>query len=299
MTEGQRNQGQAGTRARTRRLVIDVQHGLSNRLRAMASAAAIAEATGRDLVVVWRPDAHCEARAGDLLDLPWPVIEAERPADLLRRCAAEAVTYMEIEPGARFNAPILGAEIPGDLYVRSAYVLVSPHRDPKVETRILRDLRPVRAVQDLVAQVPKGAEIAAHVRMATGPAFDHLAAESPANWPEARHRELTEWRRTSDVGRFVAVLDRLTAEGRTGPVFVAADLAASYAALRERFGARIQMLDRDLYDRSARQLQYALADLILLTRPPLLLASAGSSFSDLAQRIGPPGRRVLKSGSDF
>ena len=31
-------------------------------------------------------------------------------------------------------------------------------------------------------------------------------------------------------------------------------------------GARIQMLDRDLYDRSARQLQYALADLILLRR---------------------------------
>ena len=84
------------------RLFIDLQHGLANRLRALASAAVIAQKTGRELVVIWRPDAHCEARAGDLLQLPWPVIETDA-ADTLRARAAREYNYMEIEPGAVFD----------------------------------------------------------------------------------------------------------------------------------------------------------------------------------------------------
>ena len=57
------------------RLFVDVQHGLCNRLRALVSGAAIAARTGRQLVVIWVPDHHCEARIGDVLRYPGMVIE--------------------------------------------------------------------------------------------------------------------------------------------------------------------------------------------------------------------------------
>jgi len=287
-----------GPRAARSRLFIDLQHGLSNRLRALASAAVIAGKTGRELVVIWRPDAHCEARAGELLQLPWPVIEDDA-AEALRAGAAREYNYMEIEPGSAFDAPILDEAVAGDVYVRSAYTLRGPHFDIEEENRVLRGLRPVPAVTELVASVGGPFSVAAHVRMATGPAFDHLAWEGPENWPEGRHRELSEWRRKSDIGRFVDKLDQLVEAGAAETIFVAADLAESYAVMEERYGARLRLLRRDLYDRSPRQVQYALADLILLTAAPLFLESTMSAFSEVAQRLAWPGRPCLHSGIDF
>jgi hypothetical protein len=40
-------------------------------------------------------------------------------------------------------------------------------------------------------------------------------------------------------------------------------------------------LPRNLYDRSAQQLQYALADMLLLALSRRFLGSVGSSFSDV------------------
>ena len=278
-------------------LVIDVQHGLCNRLRALASAAVIAEAMGRQLVVVWRTDAHCQARADDLLRLGMPVVE-DHVGDLLRERAGQVYNYMEIEPDAQFGEPIQ-ADGPGDVYIRSAYVLVSPQADSLAETAYLRALLPSEIVLDLVRSQPGPFDLALHVRMATGPGYDHLPQESPANWPEDRHRELTQWRQDSHVRQFIARLDALVALGDADRIFAAADLASTYALLTDRYGDRVKMLKRDLYDRSPRQMQYALADLILLTRAPLFLASSGSSFSDMAQRLARPGRQAERSGVDF
>lgn len=279
-------------------LFIDVQHGLCNRLRAMSSAAAIAEATDRQLVVVWRRDQHCEAGISDLLRFDGPVIEDDM-ADYFRARSARVYNYMEIEPGAEFEAPILGDGDPGgDVYIRSAYTLKGPHADMTRDQRFLRGLIPAQAIWDLIADVPRPFDIAAHIRMATGPSFEHLSYEASTNWPPERHRELIEWRQKSDVSRFVKRLDQLFEQG-AGRVFVAADLAATYAALQDRYGGRMIWLPRESYDRSSRQLQYALADLMLLTAAPLLLASHWSSFSDLAQRLSRPFRRVEKGGIDF
>jgi hypothetical protein len=47
-------------------LVVRPEGGLSNRMRALASARAYADLTGRRLVVVWLQDAHCRAAYHDL-----------------------------------------------------------------------------------------------------------------------------------------------------------------------------------------------------------------------------------------
>lgn len=284
---------------RAARLFIDLQHGLCNRLRALISAQAIAERTGRELVVIWRLDDHCQARIGDLLSHDYVVIEEDQVADRLRALAARVYNYMEIEPGSNFQEPIELAGISGDVYIRSAYTLVSSHSSRGAEDRILRALRPVEAVLEIAGRVAGRAPLAAHIRVATGPAFDHLAFEAPHNWPAHRHEELIRWRKESDVGRFIARLDQLIAEDRAERVFIAADRPESYEVLQERYGARLSMLERDLYDRSALQMQYALADLIHLASARYFLGSTWSSFSDVAQRIAPASRKAEFSGVDF
>lgn len=293
----------AGARAAGvgRVLFIDVQHGLANRLRAIASAVVIARRTGLRPVVIWVPDHHCEAPVSALLDLDLPVIEDRAVADRLRAACVRDYNYMEIEPGSDFGAAVLDGPLPdaGDVYVRSAYTLVSPHTDAAAEAAVLRALRPRPAVRALLDSVPHPSDLAAHVRMGTGPAFDAMPWESPANWPAERHRELTEWREKSHVDRFIARIDRHLAEAPQATLFVAADLENTYDSLQDRYGARLRRLPRPDYDRSARQVQYALADLMLLAAAPLFLASHWSAFSDVAQRIARPGRRIERSGIDF
>lgn len=50
-------------------LVLRVMHGLGNRLRAYASAVALAGALGRRLALVWELDIHCSAHMHDLFSL--------------------------------------------------------------------------------------------------------------------------------------------------------------------------------------------------------------------------------------
>lgn len=281
----------------TPRLFLDAQHGLCNRLRAMASAAALAQVSGRELVVIWRPDHHCAGRISDILEYPGPVIEDDT-ADLCRRFAGRVYNYMEIEPGAQFEEPLEVMQDPGDIYVRSAYPLTSAHSDFEAEQRFLRGLIPSVAVQDLVESVEHPSDLALHIRVGTGPGFDHLSYESPENWPAHRHEELSYWRAKSQPENFVRRLDQLLENGAER-FFLAADQPQTYQLFSRRYGDRMRFLPRDLYDRSARQLQFALADVILLTAADHMLASHWSSFSDMAQRLARPGRVLEYSGKDF
>jgi len=283
------------------RLFLDAQHGLCNRLRAIASGAVFAQATGRELVVIWRPDAHCEARLSDLLDYTGPVIETE-VAERLRANSGLVYNYMEIEEGSNHEGPILAgqdAQWSGDVYIRSAYPLKGPHEDFGAEQQFLRALRPAAAVLALMDGLPRSYDVAAHIRMAGGQAYENLAYESAENWPEHRHRELAEWRGKSHRDRFVARLDRLVEQGRGESIFVAADLPETYDILAQRYGPRLHWLKRDLFDRSPRQLQYALADVLLLTAARHFLGSPWSSFTDVAQRLANPSRPFEVAGIDF
>lgn len=266
----------------------------------MASAAVIAERTDRELIVIWRPDHHCEARLGDLLEYDGLVIEDET-GGLLRKSCDRVYNYMEIEESADFQASILDDDSPSiaDVYIRSAYTLNSPLSDRGAENRFLRSLRANSEVASFVRQVAHPSDLTVHIRMASGPDFEHLSYESPENWPEERHQELTRWRRKSDVSRFIKRIDTLRRERGVETIFVAADLPATYSALIERYGESIRHLPRTQYDRSAAQLQTALADMILLTSAPIFLGSTWSSFSDIAQRIARSGRHFEQSGVDF
>ena len=281
------------------RLFLDAQHGLCNRLRAMASGASIASRTGRDLTVIWCPDDHCDCRLSDLLIYPGPVIEDAKAAGLIRDRTPLVYNYMEIEEGSCFQAPILEDDPGGDVYIRSAYTLNSPHRRYWDEQAFLRKLIPARSICELIMRVRHPNQVAAHVRTGTGQMFDHLSYESPDNWPAHRHAELTEARTRSAPERFMERIDALIAAGEAETIFLATDLPETYDAFARAYGSRVSILPRRHFDRSVLQLQCALADLMLLTAASRFLASSMSSFSEVAQRLASPNRIVERSGEDF
>jgi len=279
------------------RLFIDAQHGLGNRLRAMGSAAAVAKATGRELVVVWQPDDHCEARLTDLFDYDGAVIEESFAADAAR-LGARVYNYMEIEAGAEKDAPI-DLTWAGDLYARSAYVLNCGGTSWEAENAFLRDLTPVARVRGLVASVRAPNDVSVHVRMVGGAKDAHLSYESTENWTEESQAEIGFWRDKSHFSAFLNRVETLRKAGEADRIFVAADTPEAYRAFEATFGERATHLHRDLYDRSPEQLAYALADAILLGRAPRLLASTWSSFSELAMRLAPGPLAHEMSGKDF
>jgi hypothetical protein len=282
---------------RRARLFIDAQHGLGNRLRAIASAAAIAAATDRELVVVWQPDDHCDCRLADLFDYQGAVIE-ERFLDRAVQEGLSVFNYMSHEPGARKDAPIeLAAGT--DAYARAAFVLRHPASAWDSENAFLRALLPVKAVRELVASVRPRNDVAVHVRMEGGKTAQHLPYERPHNWTPEDHALIEFWRGKSHHSAFAARLDALIVAGEVRTIFLAADSPEAYAAFAQRYRRKVASLERTVYDRSADQLRYALADAILLSRAPRLLASHWSSFSELAMRLAQQRQVVEMSGRDF
>jgi GT2 family glycosyltransferase len=279
------------------RLFIDAQHGLGNRMRAIGSAAAIALRTDRELVIVWQPDHHCEARFSDLFDYTGAVIEQSFVSDAVAK-GCEVFNYMPTERGAQKNA-VIDTDLGRDIYARAAFVLNSPHSAWNTENLFIQQLRPVEAIRALVDTVRNPNQVSAHIRMEAGAGLDHNSYDRPENWGEEDHRLIHEWRAKSHFEHFMTRIDALTRQGRAERIFVAADRPETYEEFKARYGDRVAFLRRTAYDRSAEQLRYAMADAILLSRAPLMLGSTWSSFSELAMRLAPGGIDVEMSGKDF
>ena len=279
------------------KLFIDAQHGLGNRLRAVASAGAISWATGRELVIIWQPDAHCACRYDDLFEPTGAILNQGFHTEAAAM-DIDLYNYMEVEPGSIKNQPIaLGAF--RDAYLRSACPLVSPHSSWSSENDWLSHQRLGPVVLDLVNRLRNPNALSVHIRMEGGTAAEHLPYESPANWSAAAHREIDHWRKRSHFSYFQTRLDQLIAEGQADSVFLASDTPAVYDAFAARYGDRISGQPRRASDRSTQAIVHALADAILLSRAPRLLGSTYSSFTELANRLATQPIAVELCGRDF
>lgn len=275
-------------------LFIDAQHGLGNRLRAIGSAAAIAQCTDRELVIIWKPDNHCDCEFRDLFQYDGQILTDSFDISA-RHC--QMYNYMEIEGGEK--DAFIETSLNCDIYARSAFVLRHPASNWESENVFLKNLKPVREICNLIDSVRSPNDVALHVRMEAGPGMDHNSYDRPENWSAEDHQLIHDWRTKSHFSHFMARLDDLIVQGQANRVFLAADLPSTYEKFTARYGDRIAWLPRARYDRSAEQLHYALADAILLSRAPRLLGSTWSSFSELAMRFAINGTKVEMSGRDF
>ncbi|MEM1051352.1 MAG: tetratricopeptide repeat protein [Pseudomonadota bacterium] len=278
-------------------LYVDAQHGLGNRLRAIASGASIAKQTGRDLVVVWEADHHCDCSLLDLFDYRGELI----PQSFFGEAESKGWTtlnYMEIEEGSTRGAPlILKDGTPA--YVRSAYVLDHPGSEWRQENHFLRSLKPVRNVLDLVHSIPERCDVGLHIRMEGAASTEIQSYDAPQNWPEHDHSTMQEWRAKSHFSNFMRRVDQMIETGDANTFFLAADLPETYTAFIEKYGDRIRHLERTYFDRSREQMRYALADAILLSRCDAMLGSSWSSFSEIALRLSTRFDHIQLCGKDF
>ncbi|PUE11070.1 hypothetical protein B9Z51_01720 [Limnohabitans sp. T6-5] len=283
------------SKKRRERLYIDAQHGLGNRLRAFGSAAAIARATDRELVVVWVPDVHCECRFSDLFDYDGSVVEsyADLPQDIKR------YNYMEIEDGGVKDAEIV-LDKGKDILVRSAFVLKHEASNWDTENAEIQRLKPVKAVMDLVNSVQLPANsVGVHVRMEAGQGRDNNAYDSQENWSKDSHEQIHYWREKSHYSVFLKRIDTLLEDEPDRRIFLATDLPENYEVFIGTYKEKLLYLPRTVYDRSKEQILYGLADAILLSQSTHLLGSTWSSFSEIAMRLSTCMKKVEMSGVDF
>lgn len=276
---------------------IDAQHGLGNRLRAIASAAAIAEATNRELVIVWEPDHHCECKLSDLFDYDGSVIEKAFVSKVKSK-GLVVYNYMEIEEGSNKDS-VIKLEEGRDIYARSAYVLNSEYTSWEKENNFLQTLKPTDQVLKLLEPYDVSNSIGAHIRMEAGKGLDNNTYDSVENWTEEGHEQLHYWRDKSHYSHFVKRIDQLFQENPNISLFLATDLPETYKIFEKYYGDKLNYIKRNAYDRSKEQIIYALADVILLSRCERLLGSTWSSFSELALRLSKKYSKTEMSGKDF
>lgn len=123
-----------------------------------------------------------------------------------------------------------------------------------------------------------------HIRMISDPHQD-VAGLTQADIERFQEGAMA-FRVSCDVQHFLQIM---RGAPKTTMFFLAADSVEAYRAVLDdvTLAGRVTYLDRgDCMDREARCVQYAMADLLLLSRTHKMLTSQWSSFSILAARLG-------------
>ncbi|KAI0562468.1 hypothetical protein FGB62_59g119 [Gracilaria domingensis] len=327
-------------------LVVDVQNGLGNRLRALASALEFSYLTRRVLVVVWAADAHLNASIHHLFDqtvlrnlvliqtpIPWPINPHNvYPSSPLTSTTAANQTYESSVSYFNFMAkdskskrsPLTQIPDSSDqhIYVRTAYVLRSQYAPGTLINAFFQALTPAPKVQLLCdrAQRAAGGEdalhtmIGVHIRSRTL-AHDNERVDYQCEYSVQGAAVTNQWRSRSAPKNFIAEMKRMRREWpkvvrrsllltskmndithgrarylvdtrRVPKFFASVDTTSALNELYKQFPRKhIVTLPRNCDDRDAECVQYAFADMILLSRTGAMLASGWSSFSEAAQRL--------------
>jgi hypothetical protein len=283
--------------ARSKKLIIDVQHGLGNRLRALASASSIAKKSNRELVVLWSIDHHCEATFYDLFKKSYfEVITEEDQLGNFEKLTK--YNYMSHEVDSLKDA-FIDIDVNSDIIVRSAFTLNSPLTDWNDENQFLKKLIPSNEVSDLIDSIDTTDMLGVHIRMEGGVGFNSAKYEQrEGNWTVEDELVLQEWRAKSHFSNFFKRIlkDDL---GDFANFYLATDTQETYDIFLKEFGSKLHFLTRKSFDRSKENLVYALADVILLSRCKGLIGSGWSSFTELATRLSKRFDKFEQSGIDF
>ncbi len=274
------------------KLVVDAQHGLGNRLRAIASGFSFSQIHDRELIIRWVPDEHCDCTFASLFDFDGAVEDTKEndpenalTVDLMSKAFREAFDTASLVKAQR------------DIVIQSAYRFTFGKPYDPIERKFLRELKPSADVQEMIESVRSQNDIAVHVRMNGGAATDPHG-DVPGDWSRSEDEISRRARSRSHYAFFFKRLDQLLEAKGDSTIFLASDNSESYGAFAAKYQDRVTSLPRTVYDRSEVQLKYALADVILLSRAPLLLGSNWSSFTEIAHSMS-QNQRLEISGQHF
>lgn len=275
------------------KVIIDVQFGLSNRMRTLASAFVIARELNRKLVLIWKPDLHCDCEFDDLFPDHQLDVLNHNPFDT---SGMDFYNYMN-GPMRREGKLRINHHTDRDIYIKSAYSLDCELCDKAQEDAFLVSLKPLKVVLETVNKFDLSHNIGLHIRMGGGVNYD-LDRWDSDEFLDATGKELMNyWREKSHFRTFLPLVECILKENPGQKFFLAADMQMIYDVFNENFPGSISYYPRSIYDRSKEQQITALIDLYCLSRTKMIYGSNWSSFSEVASRLG--NKEVRLSGVHF
>jgi hypothetical protein len=279
-------------------LAIEVYYGLCNRLRAYASAAALAKLTGRELILIWQKDIHTNFSMEDLFTEWGATYTADGDVlEILEASTLGVVIYDYIDPMEKYGT--IYAREEAHIYVRSSVALKAEPPDDLIND-ILRNLKYTGAVhrmlQNAASRLGDGPYIGAHIRMLVDqskdiPGITSVSREVPIGIGRANLAR--EFRKSCHYSHFIEkIRSRLPYVIASTKIFVASDSPDAITALQSEFGARVvatPSVTSAFCDgprrRGAFCSQVALSEFVLLSRAEFLYTSEWSSASEIAVRL--------------
>ncbi len=151
-----------------KKVIIDVQFGLSNRMRTLASAFVLAKRLNRQLILIWQPDVHCDSEFSDLFIDHHLNVKNINTFDLSNM---DSYDYMN-GPLRREGKLKINHLTDKDIYIRSAYTLDCELCDKGEEDAFLQSLKPLEEVLQTVNKYELSGKIGLHIRMGAGVNYD-------------------------------------------------------------------------------------------------------------------------------
>jgi hypothetical protein len=311
-------------------VIVNAKNGLGNRLRALATALAVAADLQRPVLLVWVPDLHCNCSFRSLYKAPWPfaLLEEEIPFDEMSPALFDKYNYMRPEPGA-IKDEVVEADESKHIYFKSGFIMNHPSGDWTHAQHYMRQLKPSDEVQRKLAT--DRTMIGVHVRTVMdaprdkASSKDHVGTAAVAGAEKEYGKEGTEallkWRAASHWSNFVERMQQLLDQHakRLPPpkaplrFYLAADSEEAYVGLIRRFPKNIVATRRQCASercdfRDCSSLVYSLVDMLNLANTSLILGSGYSSYSEVASWFGartqtkgtlPTPLRLEMAGRDF
>lgn len=305
------------------KFVIEPKNGLGNRLRALASAACIAGATNRNLVVVWTQDVHFEAAFDDIFQDD-DIIHVKTKNNLMKPFA-EMLSSDNIHSFANFLDMTTTQRRDldkNDIFVVSAVVLPSRHTSWQKESEWLQNklkLKPslqqsINSYSARFSVNDMADVIGVHIRMGQDAGVHQY--EDCSTWLPVQIEALKKHRAQSNSLYFMIEMEKIWRKDPSQKFFICADNADIYESFIKKYpGKPICFVTKVVWDRSLDQLNTAVIDVYLLryiyifffrfffdaiSKCKYVLGSPWSSFSELVPRLAKPGRgKILVAGQDF
>ena len=295
-----------------KKLYINVKNGLGNRLRALASAYNIAKATDRQLILIWIPDYHCNAKFTQLYKINYlfkgiTIIENEDNIDIIdaieykvgenEYIIGDKIIYNYI----RFNGKYIDDTTQHNIYVISACILNNKHTDWNKQCDFLKRLEPIDEIASQIytfeTKHPMTEIIGMHIRM--GQCVETAKYEDISAYSASARASVTKWRNSSHYTTFLIEMDSILKDNPRQIFFLCSDNAEAYETILnlKKYDNNIIYMQKNVYDRSLEQIKGAVIDITLLSKTKYILGSNWSSFTEIVSRLS--GKKTKLAGIDF
>ena len=285
------------------KLYVHVQHGLCNRLRALMSGMALSYVSGREFVLIWEKDIHCECLFSDLFDdSGFTVYDNLNNIDNFNNMTIYNYMENEINPSKTKYIEYNESNVSKDIYVKSAYVLENKEINWKLENSMFCKLKIKKDIRCKIKKYDKSLLIKRcigfHIRSQKPDNNKKNAYDSSKNWTKESHKKINYWRDITSLNRFIPLMDDLIKKNIEVRFFISTDEEKNIKDLKEKYGNRVCFIERNKFDRSKEQIEDALIDLVLLSKCRNIYGSFWSSYSEVAHRISDKAK-MKYCGVDF